>query len=274
MYRVIKLYNKFHLGDNVFSFILFYNIKEYIENNNIIIFYYCNKEYIQYLLEFKCSDNIIILENNDYNGLNIHIGNENLKLNWYNYNEITKNFEDLKVNIINKRHYEIFYISFFNNLLEELNIPIIFEKLEYDDPELLNRYNNINQIYDNKYSNIDILILNSIARSGQYEINDNEWNELINNLNKKYKIITTEKVEGINCTRDDNLTIKDIAAISINSKKIIAVNSGVVPGLFNKYTLNNVEAVYIFDNNVCYQNSKFKDVCNIHELNFLLEDNN
>lgn len=270
MSRVIKLYNKYHLGDNVFSCILFYNIKEYIEKNNIIIFCYCNKEYLQQLQEFKCSDNIVILENDDFTGLNIHIGNENLKFNWYNY----KDFEKSKVNINNKHYYDVFYILFFNNLLQELHIPVIIDKVEYDDPELLIRCDNIYNKYDNKYSNIDILIFNSIARSGQYEINDNEWNELIYNLNKKYKIVTTEKVEGINCTRDDNLSIKDIAAISINSKKIIAVNSGVVPGLLNKYTLNNVEVVYIFDNNVCYQNSKFKDVCDIHELNFLFEDNN
>ena len=270
MSREIKLYNKFHLGDNVFSFILFYNLKEYIEKNNIIIFYYCKKEYIQQLLEFKCSNNIVIIENHDITGLNVHIGNKNLKFNWYDY----KNFEKSKVNINNKHYYDVFYILFFNNLLKELHIPVIINKLEYDDPELLNIYDNINQKYDNKYSNVDILILNSIARSGQYEINDNEWNELINNLNKKYKIVTTEKVEGIHCTRDDNLNIKDIAAISIFSKKIIAVNSGVVPGLFNKYTLNNVEVIYIFDYNVCYKNEKFKDICNIHELNFLFEDNN
>jgi len=158
MYRVIKLYNKFHLGDNVFSFILFYNLKEYIEKNNIIIFYYCNKEYIQQLLEFKFSENIIILENDDITGLNIHIGNENLKLNWYDY----KNFEKSKVNINNKHYYDVFYILFFDNLLKELHIPVVINKLEYDDPELLNIYDNINQKYDNKYSNIDILILMSL----------------------------------------------------------------------------------------------------------------
>jgi len=270
MYRVIKLYNIYHLGDNVFSCILFYNIKEYIEKNNIIILCYCNKEYIQQLLEFKCSNNIVILENDDFTGLNIHIANENLKINWWDY----KNFEKSKVNINNKHYYDVFYILFFNNLLQELHIPVVINKLEYDDPELLNRYDDIDKKYDSKYSNLDILILNSTAMSLQYEKNEYEWNELINNLNKKYKIVTSEKVEGINCTRDDNLTIKDIAAISIYSKKIIAVNSGVVPGLFNKYTLNNVEVIYIFDYFHCYKNKKFKDVYNIHELNFLFEDTN
>jgi len=34
--------------------------------------------------------------------------------------------------------------------------------------------------------------------------------------NKKYKIVTTKKIKNINCTLDDDLTIKDIAAISIH----------------------------------------------------------
>ena len=39
MSRIIHLHNEYHLGDNVFNFILFYNIKKYIEQHNIIIYY-------------------------------------------------------------------------------------------------------------------------------------------------------------------------------------------------------------------------------------------
>ena len=40
--KIYHLHNIYHLGDNVFNFILFYIIKDYIENNNITIFYNSN----------------------------------------------------------------------------------------------------------------------------------------------------------------------------------------------------------------------------------------
>jgi hypothetical protein len=59
----LNLYNNYNLGDNIFIFILFYNIKKYIEDNNIIINYYCKREYHDQLNEFNCcSKNIHILE--------------------------------------------------------------------------------------------------------------------------------------------------------------------------------------------------------------------
>ena len=67
-----------------------------------------------------------------------------------------------------------------------------------------------------------------------------DWNNFCIILNKKYKIITTKKVDGILCTLDDNLSLKDIASLSTNIKNIIAINTGVVPGLLNEYTLNNI----------------------------------
>ena len=72
-------------------------------------------------------------------------------------------------------------------------------------------------------------------------------------LDEKYSIVTTKKIEGINCTRDDNLTVKNIGALSTKVKVIIAINTGVVPALLNTYTLSTVKKFYIFDNRVgCY----------------------
>ena len=33
---IYRIYNKYHLGDNIFNFIMFYHIKEYIEQKKII----------------------------------------------------------------------------------------------------------------------------------------------------------------------------------------------------------------------------------------------
>ena len=120
-----------------------------------------------------------------------------------------------------------------------------------------------------KYKNIDILYINSVPKSGQFNYIKDNWNYLARILQKKYKIITTTKVDNINCTMDDNLFVKDIAAISTKAKIIIAVNSGVVPGLLNIYTLKNVKKVYIFDDNVFYSYPNFeskKKLCDISLL--------
>ena len=86
---VINLYNSFHLGDSVFIMILFYNIKDYIENNNIIINYYCLHTYHNQLNEFICSNNIKLLDFTDStpnidNAINVWIGSNDFQENWFN----------------------------------------------------------------------------------------------------------------------------------------------------------------------------------------------
>lgn len=252
----IDLYNLYHLGDSVFIFILFYQIKNYIEENNIIINYYCKEELHKQLSEFICSNNIKLKNYTENNiGLNV----------WINYNEYPITWS----NWLNKNNYNNafneFYVIFFNQLLKKININQKINYLSYNDKDLLIRYNNFNE----KFKNIDFLIINSVPMSGQYNYNETEWNNLCIKLDKKYKIITTKKVNDIQCTLDDNLTIKDIAALSTNIKNIIAVNTGVLPGLFNEYTLNNIDVLYYFDNNLTFSYPKFKKINNLNELNFL-----
>lgn len=261
MSNIIKLYNRFHLGDQVFNFILFYNIKDYIEANDITIHYYCNKDYHWQISEFNCSKNILIFELSPdmKDGLHVWIGERMYDICWYT------RADDFQ------RKQNLFYVAFFNEILQKLKIPVQFRKLEYTDSELLTRYDRVNLSCNNKYAELDFLILNSTALSGQYYRNDAEWNPLILKLNKKYRIVTTEKVPGVNCTQDDRLSIKDIAAVSTRVKKIIAVNSGVVPGLFNTYTLNNVEVIYTFSYNDCFEHPKIISKTNINDLHILLQ---
>lgn len=135
-----------------------------------------------------------------------------------------------------------------------------------------NRYNIIDTKYNGKYSDIDFLIFNSTPKSNQYVKDDMKWNNLINKLNKKYKVITSEKVQGVNCTCDDKLTLKDIQAISAHSKKIIGVNSGVMTVVFNSDTLNNVETIYSFSNQINdkYDHPKIINKENIDDMYSLL----
>lgn len=262
--RIIKIYNDFHLGDNIFNFILFYNIKDYIENNNIYIEYYCYSYYYDQVKEFNCSKNITLytIEECGKQGIQLWIGNSDFEIHNFNFFTTDKQEKGL----------DEFLVIFFNQFLKIAIIDVKINKFEYQDNDLQVRYKQINSKTNNKYLNLDVLILNSIAMSGQYYEQDS-WVDFIKKINKKKRIATTEKIDDIVCTRDDNLTIKDIAAISTCAKIIIMVNSGVAPGLFNNETLNYVKAIYCFDYNYIYKNPVIKDTQNIDELYFLIDDN-
>ena len=249
--KVYHLHNSYHLGDNVFNFILFYLIKDYIEANNIKIFYYAKKEYYDQLKEFICSENISLsfLDIKPNNSIEI----------WIN----DKLFDNIHENQKKPCCFNVFYKTFFTEVLKKLSIDISIPRFYYEDNDLLNRYNNI----DDKYKNFDILILNSQPLSKQFKYNKIQWDDYIIKMNKQFNILTTTKVNNdILCTMDDNLTVKDIASLSTKAKVIIAVNSGVIPGLFNIYTLTNVKHVYVFDLRSFYSYPNFENRENITDI--------
>jgi hypothetical protein len=258
---IYRIYNKYHLGDNVFNFIMFYHIKKYIEDNNIQIYYYCNNQYINQVSEFNCSENIII--KNIDEGLP-----ENAIELWQNNEKLGVTFVSTFHNVIQKKkrrvNYNLFHKVFFNNFLKTIKIPIKIKRFNYIDEDLLKRYDKLSP----KYKDIDLLILNSQPFSDQYKYNKKIWDGMITIYNKNYKLVTTTKVDDISCTTDENLTVKDIAALSISVKVIIAVNSGVVPGLLNEYTLNNVKQVYTFDDRCFFSYPNFQVKDDIRQINF------
>ena len=255
---VIRIRNSYHLGDNIFNFILFYHIKKYIENNNIFIYYYCQEQYINQVSEFNPSKNIIIQR------INNELPKNTIEL-WQNNEKINVTFAKIQEKAKNKIvNYNLFYKVFFNRFLKKIKIPIKINNFYYKDTELFLRFNKLNQ----KYKEIDLLILNSQPLSDQYNYDKQIWDGMINLYNQKYRLVTTTKVDGILCTMDDNLTVKDIAALSINVKVIIAINSGVVPGLLNKYTLKGIKQFYIFDNRCFYSYPNFQSKKDIREITF------
>ena len=227
--QVIYVYNRYHLGDNLFNYILFYNISQYLEENDITISYFAQLEYHDQLKEFNPSKNFILNDYYEEKGTHLWLGE------YYRFNI--------------KRPFNLFFTLAFNSFLQSICFDTKFYSLKYTDSDLLIRYDGLSE----KYKNIDILIVNSDPCSGQYNYNETYWNIYIKMLDEKYSIVTTKKIEGINCTRDDNLTVKNIGALSTKVKVIIAINTGVVPALLNTYTLSTVKKFYIFDNRVgCY----------------------
>ena len=248
--KCYHLHNSYHLGDNVFNLILFYIIQNYIESNNILIYYYAKEEYLPQLKEFVCSKNILLNSLNTKPNNSIEIWINNIFFDFIH--------EPKKFCI----SYDNFYKIFFTKVLRKLHINLSIQKLYYVDEDLINRYDNIPTIY----KNFDILILNSTPLSGQYNYNKKIWDDYIINLNKFFKILTTTKVDSVLCTFDNKLTIKDIASLSRKAKVIIAINSGVVPGLLNIYTLTNIKHFYVFDDRCFYSYPNFENKKNITDI--------
>ena len=243
---IINVCSPWHLGDNIINFIFFYKIKNYIEENNITINYFCHSKYHKNLLDFKCSENIKI---NDYNEIGY--------LLWQGTYLYLKNDSNKML------------CTMFNDFLIKSNIPISVDSFEYKDVDLFTRFENLNEIY----KNIDILIINSTPLSGQYFYNKNEWDKFIIELNKKYKVAVSEYIND-DILSLDSLSVKNIAALALKVKGIIAINTGPSIPLYNTDILDNVDFIYIFGKENDY-NMNFRKVVNktnINDLSFLLEN--
>lgn len=264
--QIIYTKNELHLGDCIYSLIFFYNINDYLKNNNILIYFYCNNEHYPQINDFNNLDNIKIFSIDflpvDKKIYNLWIGSSDYNYNWYNA---------IVEPII---AYDIFFCKYYNNILKNMNIPVIIEKFIYKDNELTKRCLDINLRTNNYYNNIDFLINNSKPNSGQFDYNLFEFNNYIIELSKKYNIVTTQKVENIKCTRDYNLSAKDIASISLNIKNFILIESGIIAGLYNEYLVDNPDVTIYnlskFDYHFCsFKNFNYKK--NLGELSFLIK---
>lgn len=252
---VFHIHNNFHLGDQIFNMIFFYNIKYFLERKGIHIRYYCPPEHLHQVIEFKSSNNVHILPLSQKPPNSFHM--------WIENNKLKCTFQRVK-NKYGKVRYNFFFIRFFNYILRDIFKSFIrLKKFYYHDINLLHRYENM----EDKFKNVDILFLNSQPCSGQYHYNKGEWDNYIRDLHGKYKIVTTTHVEDyIPCTMHNQLTVKNIAAISTHAKIIIAINSGVVPGLLNSFTLRNVRQFYTFDRLCIYTYPNFRAIDNIYQI--------
>jgi hypothetical protein len=263
--QIIYTKNALHLGDCIYSLIFFYNIHDYLKNNNIQIYFYCNNENYYQINDFNNLDNVKIFSiDNLPNNIKIYdlwIGSSDYNYNWYN--AITQPIIA----------YDVFFCKYYNNILKYMNIPVIIEKFIYKDNDLIKRYANINLRTNNYYNKIDFLINNAKPNSGQFDYNLSEFNNFIIQLSKKYNIVTTQKVNNIKCTRDYNLTAKGIAAISLNIKNFIVIESGIIAGLYNEYLADNPDVIIYNLSKYDYHFCSFKNFHhkkNLNELSFLI----
>lgn len=263
--KIYHFHCDYHLGDSVFNIIWLNSWTPYIEENNISIFYYVSNQYIIQLQEFIKSQRIILktLKQKPPYSLSLWMGDPLFK------NII---FQLYNITLIKYFPLNIYLAKFYNKYLNYLNINHVpqMKTFEYEDSTLLDIYETL----DEKYKDLDILVINSLPRSNQFVYNTEEWDSFIIKLfTYHFKFIYTTPSSVLNnvglyekCSISDNLTIKQLASISTKTKVIIAVNSGVMPGLLNIYTLKNVKQVYIFDNIWRYNFLKFKTKLSPHEI--------
>jgi hypothetical protein len=274
---IINVFQYYHLGHSIINFIFFYKIKKYIEENNIIINYYCHKKYHNNLLDFKCSDNINICDIDSFVFLEIKrrlklrpirdVSINNVKHSVYHLWQATENIPKGQPSA------EDMLCCMFNLFLQHYNIPIRVNEFEYQDNDLIKRYS----LLEENYKNIDILIINSTPMSDQYSYDKPSWDDFIIKLSNKYKVAVSEKInktnENIVCLND--VSVKNIAAIALGVKKIIAINTGPSIPLYNTDILNTVEAIYLFGAKGCvptivpFKTRKIKEVSDLKELDFL-----
>jgi hypothetical protein len=280
--KVINLYNFWHLGDNIFVMIYLYNCKEYIIKNNISINIYIRKNLIRQVREFICCNNIKIypikfIETCKIDKINngmilntirdVILDNKICKTNipkdatnsffgyqtFFNFSVVNL---DIFKNCIDRTSLNSYICKYFSEILaKKIDFPSM-RKFVYTDPDLLKRYDNLAV----KYKNVDVLIINSTPRSSQYDLEKNrkEFNHMIHTLDKKHKIVITEKLDNITCTADDKLTIKDIGAISTHAKYIIAINTGPLIPCLNSYAFKHVKKWFEFDISLPFKYPHFK----------------
>jgi hypothetical protein len=265
-HKIYYFHCECHLGDSVFNVIWLNTWIPYIEENNISIFYYVSNEYIIQLQEFVKSQRIILKPLNEKPNYSLHLwmGDPFFK---------NKIFQSYNINLIKDFPLNIYLAKYYNKYLNELNIKNVpqLNSFEYNDSTLLDIYETL----DEKYKELDILVINSLPRSNQFVYNTEEWDSFIIKLSTyRFKFVYTTPSDGLNkfgfydkCTMSDNLSIKQLAAISTKTKVIIAVNSGVMPGILNIYTLTNVKQVYIFDDIWRYNFFKFKTKTSPNKIN-------
>ena len=230
--------NDSKLGDSLFVMVYLYSIKDYLEKNNIQINFYIRSKFLNDIKEFSSKNiNFFDIDNKPDDAINAWIG--------YDQPEVLLVFDKQSC-------WMSFLSKTLTNIGKQMNLPPM-DNFTYTDPDLLDRYNSL----DKKYKNIDILIINGRPFTNQIEYNKDEWDSFIKKLSSSYNIVTTDKVDTIKSTRDDNLSVKNIAAISTHAKYIIAINTGPMVACLNTYALKNVKKWYIFDKNVSYMRANF-----------------
>lgn len=219
----MDFFNKYHLGDSIYSLIYLNNLK--LNNQDLEINYSSN---ISYFSELKIHSNINFT--NNYKGIDL----------WIQANNFWGNFTKNKSVIF----YDEFFHHFYNDLSQRYNLKTSFDNIEdtlYSNPLL--------KASEKSY---DLLLINSRGLSAQYRYVYTDFIKFVNKL-PHLNIITTEKISGYECTRDYNMNLLDIANLAINCKYIVGVHTAPYSTALNKESVKSVKKwIVLNDKNISY----------------------
>lgn len=221
--QIFHFYNRYHIGDNIFNLRFFLYIAPILKEKNYIIHYYYDNTWqfntLSTLQSYIDSSIVILKSLNDKpsSSVELWMGND--------------------INGIGHWHFEQYFNEHYNKILRIMNInePSISTSLWIDAPYLLPLYDSI----EDKYKDIDILILNSATYSGQCG-DISPLNNLAVHLNKRFKIVTANTVDD-KIIDASHLSLQQIGSISTHAKYIISTNTATSAACLNQQTKTNVK---------------------------------
>lgn len=241
---VYHFHNDYHIGDCILSLRFFYSIANNLKEKNILIKFYYNESYIkEYVKELKCYTVSGIIE---------------LYPTSIKPSESRHLWMGLPIDGTRYHDWSIYFELQYKNISKilSLNLADINCSLWLSEEYLLDNYTKLTE----SCKDIDILIINSAACSGQYTRDRSDMDTLCRYFDTSYNIITTRKVDNIKCTLDYDLRIQDIAAIATHAKYVIAIFTGPVCGLFNIQTKSVIKKWFFI--------KSYNEPCNISDLNY------
>lgn len=159
---------------------------------------------------------------------------------WYGCAALNGGVRD-GVYIINER-----YDLFFDHLSRQIGIenPINGKNCTLiDHPDIKK---------DNGVDGFDILLVNSIPRSKQYNYNKEHFRSKISEFKDKYRVITTRPTNLVPCTLDYNLNLLGIGNLSTKVKYVIGIATAPIIPCFNTTNIDTVKKWFVLSKRSSY----------------------
>jgi hypothetical protein len=256
--KTFNFFNTFHYGDNILNLKFFFNISPILKKRGIKINYYFDDKYNKREeLERFVDKDVVTLDSLDKkpgDAVGLWMGHSILNGEFSNVPGSLAYFEF-------DTYYRAFYQIIVGKLgLKEENIDV---SLYQPEPYLQDIYNSL----DEKFKDLDILIINAEPQSLQYKYDKAKMDRMCLRLKEKYKVAVTTCVDdSIPCTMKDNLMLKDIGAISTHAKNIISIHTGPLAACYNSTTKGNVKKWLVLVDTVHYKEADIKILKSDYDL--------
>jgi len=224
---IFHFYNRYHIGDNLLNLKYFLYLSTILKEKNIVIYYYYDTKWTynkkETLLSYIDPSVVTIkpLSEAPPTSIELWMGN---KINGVDH-------------LDSERYYDLFYKKILNYF--SITDPSLSTNIWLDEPFLETVYESL----DAQYKDIDILLLNTVGKSGQFN-NTTTLNSLARYLHKHFNIVTADDIGG-GVKTAQQLSLKQIGAISTHSKYIISTCSGPQIPCFNKQARDYVKKWFL-----------------------------